>query len=60
MQWLLDVIDWVLAFDEAQQAGVETNLDFAIKELGGTMPEDLSSPEKGIKLLERKQKRLEE
>ncbi len=31
-----------------------------IKELGGAMPEDLPSPEKGIKQLEREQKRLEE
>ncbi len=30
-----------------------------IKELGGTMPEDLPSPEKGIKQLERKQKKSE-
>lgn len=30
-----------------------------IKELGGTMPEDLPTPEKGIKQLERKQKKLE-
>ena len=30
-----------------------------IKELGSTMPEDLPSPEKGIKQLERKQKKLE-
>lgn len=31
-----------------------------IKELGGTMPEDLPSPGKGIKQLERKQKTLDE
>lgn len=31
-----------------------------IKELGGTMPEDLPSPEKGIGQLEREQKRLDE
>ncbi|WP_242637550.1 hypothetical protein [Desulfobacter hydrogenophilus] len=31
-----------------------------IKELGGTMPEDLPSPGKGIKQLEREQKRLDE
>jgi DNA-damage-inducible protein D len=31
-----------------------------IKELGGTMPEDLPSPEKGIGQLERKKKKLED
>lgn len=31
-----------------------------IKELGGTMPEDLPSPQKGIGQLEREQKKLEE
>ena len=30
-----------------------------IKELGGTMPEDLPTPEKSIKQIEREQKRLE-
>lgn len=29
-----------------------------IKELGGTMPEDLPTPEKSIKQLEREQKKL--
>lgn len=31
----------------------------AIKELGGTMPEDLLKPEKGIKQIEREKKRIE-
>jgi DNA-damage-inducible protein D len=30
-----------------------------IKELGGTMPEDLPSPQKGIRQVERDQKKLE-
>ena len=30
-----------------------------IQELGGTMPEDLAVPDKGIKQLEREQKKLE-
>lgn len=31
-----------------------------IKELGGTMPEDLPTPSKSIKQIEREQKKLEE